>query len=161
MNFTDPSGHICVEDDGGSDVGMPGNCGGGSNPKYKRGFQGPSWQRGVKMKKKKINNGNKSQGIEFDETISRKIYTPAIVGILFFPIAVMIGYFSENKSLAQIVLGLGVIIMGLSGIFCIKFRVVPGIPTYRGAAALVFGIWYMLLFTGGGIVLILAVFFNW
>jgi RHS repeat-associated protein len=40
MNFTDPSGHICVEDDGGSDVGMPGNCGGGSNPNYKGGLQG-------------------------------------------------------------------------------------------------------------------------
>lgn len=42
MNYTDPSGHICVESDGDSDVGMAGNCGGGSNPNYRRGLQGSS-----------------------------------------------------------------------------------------------------------------------
>jgi hypothetical protein len=40
MNYTDPSGHICVEDDGGSDAGMAGNCNGGSNPNYKGGLRG-------------------------------------------------------------------------------------------------------------------------
>ncbi|MBE7435982.1 MAG: hypothetical protein HS100_18845 [Anaerolineales bacterium] len=43
MNYTDPSGHICVESDGDSDVGMAGNCNGGSNPKHKPGLQGPKW----------------------------------------------------------------------------------------------------------------------
>ncbi|MBE7435976.1 MAG: RHS repeat-associated core domain-containing protein [Anaerolineales bacterium] len=43
MNYIDPSGHICVESDGDSDVGMAGNCHGGSNPKYKPGLQGPKW----------------------------------------------------------------------------------------------------------------------
>ena len=40
MNYVDPSGHICVESDGDSDVGMAGNCHGGSNPNYKPGLQG-------------------------------------------------------------------------------------------------------------------------
>jgi hypothetical protein len=31
MNFTNPSGHICVEDDGGSDAGMSRNCGCGGD----------------------------------------------------------------------------------------------------------------------------------
>ncbi len=52
------------------------------------------------MEKKKLNNRKKLQGLEFDETILRKIYMPAIVGILFFPIATIIGYFSENKTFA-------------------------------------------------------------
>ncbi|MBE7435986.1 MAG: hypothetical protein HS100_18865 [Anaerolineales bacterium] len=48
MNYTDPSGHICVESDGDSDVGMAGNCSGKSNPNYKGGLMGsPSgWTRG-------------------------------------------------------------------------------------------------------------------
>ncbi|MBE7435990.1 MAG: RHS repeat-associated core domain-containing protein [Anaerolineales bacterium] len=48
VNYVDPSGHICVESDGDSDVGMAGNCGGKSNPNYKRGLMGrPSgWTRG-------------------------------------------------------------------------------------------------------------------
>lgn len=40
LNYTDPSGHICVESDGDSDAGLAGNCHGGSNPNYKGGLQG-------------------------------------------------------------------------------------------------------------------------
>ena len=56
MNYTDPSGHICVESDGDSDVGMAGNCHGKSNPNYKSGLQGPKWRD--KQKNEKANHDN-------------------------------------------------------------------------------------------------------
>ena len=54
VRYTDPSGHICVESDGDSDVGMAGNCHGGSNPNYKGGLQGPRWNN--KIEKRGGNN---------------------------------------------------------------------------------------------------------
>ncbi|MBE7435993.1 MAG: hypothetical protein HS100_18900 [Anaerolineales bacterium] len=58
MNYTDPSGHICVESDGDSDAGMAGNCHGGSNPKYKPGLQGPKWN----PKSGNVNGGGNVDG---------------------------------------------------------------------------------------------------
>lgn len=113
------------------------------------------------MEKKNLNSRKKLQGLEFDETILRKIYTPLIVGILLVPLGVIAGDFSENKILAQFVVSMGSIIMGLSGIWTIKYRIVPGIPTLRGKVAVAFGILFILMFTGGGIVSIFATIFDW
>ena len=56
VRYTDPSGHICVESDGDSDVGMAGNCHGKENKKYNGGLLGPEW------------NENKGKIIEDDES---------------------------------------------------------------------------------------------
>lgn len=113
------------------------------------------------MEKKKLNNRKKLQGLEFDETILRKIYTPMIIGVLLVPLGAIAGDFSENKMLAQVVASMGSIMMGLSGIWTIKYRIVPGIPTLRGKVAVVFGILFILMFTGGGIFSVFATIFDW
>ncbi len=114
------------------------------------------------MRKSKLNNLKKSQVLEFDETVLRKIYTPMIIGLLLFPVGIIIGYFSYNKILAEIIsFGLSAIVIGISGIWQIKFRIVPGIPALRGVAAIVFGVVFILMSTGGGIIYILATVLNW
>ncbi len=114
------------------------------------------------MEKRKLTNRKNSQVLEFDETVLRKIYTPMIVGLLLFPMGIIFGYLIDNKILAEIIsIGLSSIIVGLSGIWCIKYRIVPGIPTLRGKVAVAFGILFILMFTGGGIVSIFATIFDW
>jgi hypothetical protein len=44
VNYTNPSGHICVHNqDSNDEVAMAGNCGGGENPHYDGGLLGPGW----------------------------------------------------------------------------------------------------------------------
>jgi hypothetical protein len=64
VNYTDPSGHICVNNHGGNDeVAMAGNCGGGENPHYDGGLLGSSsgWENGDD------NGGNGGGGEEKDD----------------------------------------------------------------------------------------------
>lgn len=106
------------------------------------------------MKTKKVDKNNNS--LELSDVVLRKIYMPLIIGVIILPIGVIVGDVSKNKFLTQITPYLSSITMGLSGLWQIKYRIIPGIPTLRGKVAIFFGILFMLVFTGGGLLLALV-----
>jgi RHS repeat-associated protein len=92
MNYVDPSGHICVESDGDSDVGMAGNCHGGSNPKYEPGLQGPKWSpRRGNPKLPEPSGNNVELNIIAGISVEAEGYdgNPTSIGLLYFSIGLV------------------------------------------------------------------------
>ena len=84
----------------------------------------------------------------------RPIYLPIFTSIILFVIGAVIYSITENTELFRIIFGLSGIVLAISGIGQIKLKEVPGYPTLRGGCAIVFGIFFLLLFLSLGFALI-------
>lgn len=107
----------------------------------------------------KKNNGlNKS---DYDNKVIKNIYTPFLIGasLLFFGFLI-IPSITANIKIAEITIYIGLIIMGLSGYWQIKYKVVPGMPTWRGGLAVISGIFYLVVLPIVGIIAIWITVFN-
>jgi|SRR5690606_585176 hypothetical protein len=112
---------------------------------------------GFYMKKKKLLNTKALNEIDIDDSIRKHVYIPIFAGILISLFGIFI---IQSGFLAKIMLFIGSFVIGLSGYWQIKYKVVPGMPTIRGGCAVVLGIVFILAFSIGALVGIWAVVFD-
>lgn len=79
------------------------------------------------------------------------IYLPIFMSIIMFLVGAAIFWITNNIKVFKIVFGLSGIVFALSGVGQIRLREVPGFPALRGGCAVIFGIYFLLLFLALGI----------
>jgi len=76
----------------------------------------------------------------------RPIYLPMFLSIIVFIMGVIVFLLTDNTELFKIAFGLSGIVLASSGIGQVKLKEVPGFPFLRGGCAVMFGIFFLLLF---------------
>ncbi|MBL8089903.1 MAG: hypothetical protein JNJ43_06225 [Anaerolineales bacterium] len=109
------------------------------------------------MKNKNLQNNKKLNGIDYDDTILKYTYIPMLVGVFIMLFSIFV---IQTGLSAKIILFIGMFIMGLSGYWQVKYKSVPGMPPLRGGCAVVFGIFFILVFSLGALVGIWSVIFD-
>src|SRR5262245_39520592 len=76
----------------------------------------------------------------------KPIYLPIFMSIILFIIGAVLLAITDNTKLFKIVFGLSQLVLAMSGFGQIKLKEVPGYPALRGGCAIIFGIFFLILF---------------
>ena len=82
------------------------------------------------------------------------IYLPIFTSIILFIIGAVLFSITDNTKLFKVIFGLSQLVLALSGLGQIKLKEVPGYPALRGGCAIIFGIFFLILFMFFGIGLV-------
>ena len=77
----------------------------------------------------------------------KPIYLPIFMSMILFFIGAVLFALTNNAKLFKIIFGLSGLVLTISGLGQIKLKEVPGTPVLRGGCAVIFGIFFLLLFT--------------
>ena len=81
----------------------------------------------------------------------KPIYLPMFISMFLFGVGVVIFLLTDNTKLFRIIFGLTGMGFSLSGLGMIKMKNVPGFPFLQGGGAVIFGIFFFLIFMFFGI----------
>jgi len=76
----------------------------------------------------------------------KPIYLPLLLSLILFGVGLVILLLTDTVRLFEVIFGLTGIGISLSGLGVIKMKAVPGFPFLQGGCAIIFGIFFFLIF---------------